>query len=110
MTSFAKTMGRVLGAVIVASVEAQAQNQSRLQAQTAEQREVDKWENRRLEAHAAIQRAESRFKTGRTWQDSSVINKAIDLRADADKHCRNRSDAFMTYTEERIQRFEKYGH
>lgn len=108
--SFTRNLGRALGTVLVAVANAQAETSRQQQANSAEQREADKWEKRRQEAHDAIQRAVTRHHNQYDTGNTNRENKAIDLRREVDQNCRNRSDALMSYTEECITRFEKNGY
>lgn len=110
-SSFVRGLGKVLGAAITMAVNEAAASNSRNAALSAEEREAQKWEDRRLAAHAAIQRALDRHEDGSSRVRLSIRgDKAIDLRAEADRNCRNRSEPLMSYTEEQITRFEKHGY
>lgn len=110
-SKFFRTLGTVVAVVATAAVEAQANQNNRTAALNAEQSEANKWEQRRLEAHAAIQRGLERHNdTSYAYRNRTRENRAIDLRREADTNCRNRSQSLMTYTEDRIASFEKYGH
>lgn len=109
-SKFFRTLGTVVAVVATAAVEAQANQNNRTAALNAEQAEANKWEQRRQDAYAGIERALARHNVDDTFRDRSRNNKAIDLRREADVNCRNRSEPLMSYTEECIVRFEKNGY
>lgn len=94
--------------VLVAAAEAQAEQTQRSSFLNAEDREASKWEDRRKEACANIDDGLTRD-TGTTWLNglTSKQQKAIQLRAEVSQHCRNRSEAMMSYTEKQISAFQR---
>lgn len=110
VANFLKGLGAVVAVVATAAVEANEKQTGRNAALSAEQAEADKWESRRTQAYAGIERALTRHNVNDTFRDRNRHNKAVDLRREADVNCRNRSEPLMGYTEVCIARFEKNGY
>jgi hypothetical protein len=107
-SKFVRGMGAVVAVMAHAAAEAQVQQTNQRTAMSGELMECQRWETRRLEALANIEDGLKRD-TGTVWMNglTSKQQKAIDLRAEVNTHCRNRSDSMMRYTEERIRSFQK---
>lgn len=109
--TFMNALSRVAKAAVVvaaASAEASAKRNERNQYLNAEQLEAKKWDDRRLQALADIDDGLSRDKGTKCF--SGLTHKqeqAIDLRAEVNTNCRNRSEALMAYTEQRIRHFQR---
>lgn len=101
--NFARAFGQVLVVAAQASVAAQAEQTGQRQAYSAENAEAAKWDQRRQEAFDNIELA---LKNDQSMKRISGLTtkqeKAIELKADATKHCRDRSESMMSHVERRI--------
>lgn len=110
-SKFLKGVGAVVAIAATAAAEAQSNQHSHRAAMSAEHAEAERWEKRRTEAHAAIERALERHNSKHSeFSNRTRNNKAIELRYEADTNCRKRSEPLMAYTEECIMRFERNGY
>lgn len=106
--NFFSSLGKIAAITVVAMAEAQSEQTGRSKAYAAEDREAAKWEQRKQEALANIEDGLSRD-SGTKWMDglTSKQKLAIELRAEVTKNCRDRSEAMMSYTEDRITSFQR---
>lgn len=102
--SFAKTLGRVLAA----GLEVAAENARRNDAFMAEQMEADRWQRRKEEVFAMVDRGLAKPSP---YKNSYMATYTADrIRQDAIMYCSRRSEAMMRSTEQAASSFELRGY
>ena len=107
--STSTTLGRLLGSLIVTTIQVASESSERNSAFMAERKEATDWENRRQAVFDTIDRALMTDHSKHYVSNATKTMMAARLRADATQHSQRRSEALMRMTEDQASRFERYG-
>lgn len=107
--SASTSLGRLIGAILVTSIQVTAESSKRNSAFMAEREEAAGWERRRQAVFDTIDRALMADHSKRYVSNTSKSRMAARLRDDATQHSQHRSEALMRMTEEQATHFEQFG-
>ena len=107
--STSTTLGRLLGSLLVTTIQVAAETSERNSAFMAEREEAARWERRRQSVFDTIDRALMADHSRQYVSNTTKSRLAARLRDDATQHSSRRSEALMRMTEEQASRFERYG-